>query len=106
MAGLTQTPIVPAPLPAPPHNWAASQSRAQFGALAQLRWCIFRNSFRRKGGAGELVARLLLFPLLGLVAFGPIIGSGFAAYLMVSSGRIANLPLLTWALFALWMLVV
>ncbi len=103
MAGLTSTPIETAH---PTHPWTAAQSRAQFAALAKLRWCIFRNGFRRKGGAGELVARIILFPILGIVAFGPIIGSGFAGYLMVSSGRIANLPLLTWALFALWMLVV
>src|SRR5437879_13900686 len=79
--------------------WTAAQSRAQFAALAKLRWCIFRNAFRRKGGGGELAARIILFPILALVAIGPIIGSGVAAYLMVSSGRIANLPILTWALF-------
>ena len=88
------------------HPWTAAQSRAQFAALARLRWCIFRNAFRRKGGAGELVARILIFPIITLIAIGPIVGSGVAAYLMVSSGRIANLPLLTWGIFVLWMLVV
>jgi ABC-2 type transport system permease protein len=87
-------------------TWTAAQSRAQFAALAKLRWCIFRNSFRRKGGAGELAARIILFPILGLVAIGPILGSGFGAYFLVSSGRIAMPPILTWAIFALWMLVV
>jgi ABC-2 type transport system permease protein len=86
--------------------WTAAQSRAQFAALAKLRWHIFRNAFRRKGGGGELVARIILFPILGVVAFGPIIGAGYGAYFLVSSGRIAMLPILTWALFALWMLVV
>jgi ABC-2 type transport system permease protein len=86
--------------------WTAAQSRAQFAALARLRWCIFRNAFRRKGGAGELVARILIFPILTVIAIGPIIGSGAVAYFLVSSGRIANLPLLTWGIFALWMLVV
>jgi ABC-2 type transport system permease protein len=99
MAGL-------APIEPQPTNWTAAQSRAQFAALAKLRWCIFKNSFRRKGGAGELVARIILFPLLAVIAFGPIVGSGFAAYLMASSGRIANFPLLTWAIFALWQVVV
>lgn len=88
------------------HPWTAAQSRAQFAALARLRWCIFRNAFRRKGGVGELVARILIFPIITLIAIGPILGSGVAAYLMVSSGRIANLPLLTWGIFVLWMLVV
>src|SRR5258705_378521 len=86
--------------------WTAAQSRAQFAALAKLRWHIFRNAFRRKGGGGEFAARIILFPILGLVAFGPIIGAGYGAYFLVSSGRIAMLPLLTWAIFALWMLVV
>jgi ABC-2 type transport system permease protein len=103
MAGLSQTPIA---APSPTQPWTAAQSRAQFAALAKLRWCLFRNGFRRKGGGGELAARIILFPILGIVAIGPIIGSGFAAYLMVSSGRVANLPILTWAIFAVWMLVV
>src|SRR5260370_15816992 len=85
--------------------WTAAQSRAQFASLAKLRWCIFRNAFRRKGGGGELAARIILFPILGAVAVGPIIGAGFGAYFLVSSGRIAMLPLLTWAIFALWMLI-
>ena len=88
------------------HPWTSAQSHAQFAALAKLRWHIFRNAFRRKGGGGELAARIILFPILGIVAFGPIVGAGFGAYFLVSSGRIAMLPILTWALFALWMLVV
>jgi ABC-2 type transport system permease protein len=88
------------------HPWTAAQSRAQFAALAKLRWCIFRNAFRRKGGGGELAARIILFPILGIVAFGPIVGAGYGAFFLVSSGRIAMLPLLTWAIFAVWMLVV
>jgi ABC-2 type transport system permease protein len=103
MAGLIPTPTQSQ---APTQPWTAAQSRAQFAALAKLRWCIFRNSFRRKGGAGELAARIILFPILGLFAIGPILGSGFGAYFLISSGRIAMLPILTWAIFALWMLVV
>jgi ABC-2 type transport system permease protein len=106
MAGLisTQTPAQP-PIQPPPEPWTAAQSRAQFAALAKLRWCIFRNAFRRKGGAGELAARIIVFPLLGFLAFGPIVGSGYSAYFLASSGRFAMLPLLTWAIFALWLLV-
>jgi ABC-2 type transport system permease protein len=98
MAGLTPTQTQPTP-------WTAAQSRAQFAALAKLRWCIFRNAFRRKGGAGELAARIIIFPLLGFLAFGPIVGSGYTAFFLTSSGRLAMLPLLTWAIFALWLLV-
>src|SRR5579862_5579430 len=85
--------------------WTVAQSRAQFAALAKLRWCIFRNSFRRKGGAGEVVARIIFFPIIGFFAFGPILGAGFSAYLFVSRGSIFMLSFLTWGLFALWLLV-
>ncbi len=104
MAGLTQTPVL-----SPSHEatqpWTTTQSRAQFAALARLRWNIFRNSFRRKGGAGEFVARIIFLPLIGFFAFGPIVGAGFAAHLFVSHNRIFMLALLTWAVFALWLLV-
>lgn len=93
------------PSPSLPSAWTAAQSRAQFAALAKLRWCIFRNAFRRKGGAGELAARVAFLPLIGIAAIGPIIGSGVAAYFLARDGRLALLPLLTWAIFALWLLV-
>jgi ABC-2 type transport system permease protein len=99
MAGLITTP--PPPFP----RWTTVQSRAQFAALAELRWCIFRNGFRRKGGIGELIARIIFFPLIGIFAIGPIIGAGFAAYYLVSSNRFAMLPALTWGIFVLWQLV-
>src|ERR1700751_1195270 len=90
----------------PIQPWTAAQGRAQFAALARLRWNIFLNAFRRKGGAGELVARIILFPILAVFAIGPILGSGVGAFYLVSTRRIAMLPLLTWGIFALWMLVV
>ena len=31
-------------------RWSARQTRAQFAAVAWLRWRILANSFRRKGG--------------------------------------------------------
>jgi ABC-2 type transport system permease protein len=104
MAGLVQTPALQ-PSHEPTQPWTVAQSRAQFAALARLRWNIFRNSFRRKGGAGELAARLIFLPLIGFFAFGPIVGSGFAAHLFVSDDRIFMLAILTWALFGLWLLV-
>jgi ABC-2 type transport system permease protein len=98
MAGLAE----PKPQPKP---WTIAQSRAQFAALAYLRWCLFRNSFRRKGGVGELVSRILFFPIIGIIAFGPIVGCGVGAYFIVSSGHLNMLPVLTWGIFLLWQLV-
>ncbi len=92
--------------PSLPKPWTTTQSRAQFAALARLRWCIFRNAFRRKGGAGELAARIFIFPIFAALAIGPILGSGVTAFYLASTDRIAMLPLLTWGIFALWMLVV
>jgi ABC-2 type transport system permease protein len=86
-------------------SWTASQSRGQFAALAYLRWCLFRNAFRRKGNVSELVSRIIFFPIIGIVAFGPIVSCGFAGYYIVSSGHLAMLPLLTWGIFILWQLV-
>ncbi|MEO6805885.1 MAG: hypothetical protein ABI209_07035 [Edaphobacter sp.] len=102
MAGLIPPPIA---TPNKTQQWTAAQSRAQFAALAKLRWCIFRNAFRRKGGAGELAARVAFLPLIGIAAVGPIIGSGVAGYLLARDGHLALLPLLTWAIFGLWLLV-
>jgi ABC-2 type transport system permease protein len=98
MAGLTE----PKPQPKP---WTIAQSRTQFAALAYLRWCLFRNSFRRKGSVGELVSRILFFPIIGIIAFGPIVGCGVGAYFIVSSGHLNMLPVLTWGIFLLWQLV-
>jgi ABC-2 type transport system permease protein len=108
MAGLAQTPPPqPTNSTAPhPQPWTAAQSRAQFAALAQLRWCIFRNAFRRKGGAGELAARIIFLPFIGIIAIGPIIGAGLGGYYLISAGRLDLLPVLTWSVFALWQLVV
>lgn len=74
-------------------------------AIAQLRWDIFKNGFRRKGGTGELVARIVLIPFLAAVAIGPIIGSGFAAYYLTSAHHPEYLTGLLWALFILWQVV-
>jgi ABC-2 type transport system permease protein len=101
MAGLAETQSQ-----TPNHTWTSAQSRAQFAALAQLRWCIFRNSFRRKGGTGELIARILIFPVLAVIAIFPILGAGFGAYLLVSTDRLAMLSAITWGVFLLWQLVV
>ncbi|MDQ2834152.1 MAG: hypothetical protein M3Y50_10475 [Acidobacteriota bacterium] len=89
----------------PPPSWTPAQSRAQFAALAQLRWCLFRNAFRRKGGVGELTARIVFLPVIGIAALGPIVGAGFAAYSILYTHHLQMLPALTWSIFALWIIV-
>jgi len=101
MARLNETQSHP-----PNPTWTAAQSRAQFVALAQLRWCIFRNAFRRKGGTGELIARILIYPVFGVIAIFPILGAGCGAYLLVSTDRLAMFSAITWGVFLLWQIVV
>jgi len=100
MAGLTQTPIA-----TPSQPWTTAQTRGQFLALAQLRWCIFRNAFRRKGNIGELLARIVIFPILGVIAIGPILCAGIAGFYLISSSRFDLLPALTWIVFLLIQIV-
>jgi len=106
MAGLTPTSA---------QSWTAAQSRAQFAALARLRWCIFRNTIRRTKPATpgaqvllvvQIAFSVLVYAIIGIFALGPIAAAGFGGYFLVASGRLAMLPVLTWAIFALWQLVV
>jgi ABC-2 type transport system permease protein len=82
-------------------RWSAAQRRGQYGAIAWLRWRILVNSFRRKGGAGELVASILLYPIFAAIAIGPVVGSFFLAYFIVQSQHLARLSWLLWGIFLL-----
>jgi ABC-2 type transport system permease protein len=76
-----------------------------FHSIAWLRWRLFVNSFRRKGGKAELVARVILFPFVALVAAGPILGAGVGGYYAVHAHAAWGLSLLTWGVFAAWVFV-
>ncbi|WP_158789651.1 hypothetical protein [Granulicella sp. L46] len=86
-------------------GWTAAQTRAQFGAIAWLRWRIMCNGYRRKGGVGEMVGMVLLSVLfLGMVlAF--VVGAGFAAYFFVAKGHLAWITWLLWGIFLLCQLL-
>ncbi len=85
--------------------WTAGQTREQFRAIAWLRWRITVNNFKRKGGAGELVGRVVLgLMFLGLLlAF--VVGAGFAAYFFVMKGHMMWLAALLWGIFILCQLL-
>ena len=78
---------------------------AQLRAIAWLRWRLLVNGFRRRGGKGELVARILLFPFLAAIGIGPIAGAGVASYYAINAGSAAILSIMTWAVFAGWIFV-
>ena len=86
-------------------GWTAGQTRAQFAAIAWLRWRILWNSFRRKGGAGEMVGMVFLALLfLGMVlAF--VVGAGFAAFFFVLKGHLTWIAGLLWGIFVLCQLL-
>src|ERR1700760_1246209 len=79
--------------------WTATQTREQFAAIAWLRWRIFVNAFRRKGGTGELVGRILLIPVLSGFAILPSVGVAFGAFYFTQGDRIGSISWLLWGTF-------
>lgn len=77
----------------------------QFKAIAWIRWRLFANSFRRKGGKGELVARIIFLPVGALFAIGPIAGAGAGAFYAIHAKEPWVLPVVTWLVFVIWVLI-
>ena len=77
----------------------------QFKAIAWLRWRLFVNGFRRKGGTGELVARIIVFPFAALFVIGPLTGALIGSYYVTSKGHLGVLTAIFWGIFALQILV-
>ncbi len=80
-------------------------ARAQYRALAQLRWCVLVNGLRSKLGAFELGARTVSFVLYGLMGLAFGAGIGAISYLFASSQKWPYFPILFWALCLLWQTV-
>jgi ABC-2 type transport system permease protein len=77
----------------------------QFAAVAYLRWRLFANGFRRKGGKGELVARIIVFPIASLFIIGPVAGASIGAYFATSKDNLPVLAGIFWLIFALQIIV-
>lgn len=97
------------PSPPPAHTpnglWTSAQTRAQFSAIAWLRWRILANSARRKGGAGELVGRIIIsIMFLGLV-LSFVLGAGFIAFLLIAHHHPDRISWLLWGIFILCQLL-
>jgi ABC-2 type transport system permease protein len=88
-----------------PTRWSPTQTRAQFSAIAWLRWRIFVNSFRRKGGTGELISRIIIFPLFAMIALLPTAGVGAGAFYFAHTGQLNRLFWLLWITFGLCQLL-
>jgi ABC-2 type transport system permease protein len=81
-------------------SWTATQTREQFLAIAWLRWRILANSFRRKGGNGELIGRIILYPILAGFAIGPSVLVGLVGYVFTRNHHLDRIAWLLWATFA------
>lgn len=80
-------------------------ARAQYGALARLRWQMFTNGLRSNKGALELGART--FSFIVYVVMGLAVGSGaaVATYFLVSGNQWRFLPVEFWVLGFIWQVI-
>jgi ABC-2 type transport system permease protein len=78
---------------------------AQRKAILWVRWRLFVNAFRRKGGKGEVIARAIFYPIFAVMAVGPIAGAFFAGYQAIHGHTLWLLNAMTWAVFAGWAFV-
>jgi ABC-2 type transport system permease protein len=80
-------------------------ARAQYAALAAMRWQAFRHGLRTTRGAFEAAASGLNYLVYGMVGLGISAGLGAGAYSMVSKGHFVLLPMLFWAVFLMWQMM-
>jgi ABC-2 type transport system permease protein len=86
-------------------GWLGPLARAQYKALARLRWQMFANGLRSNKGVLELGARtfgMIIYALMGL-ALGA--GMGVVTYFLASGGKWRYLPVLFWVLTFLWQMI-
>ncbi|MGA3080992.1 MAG: hypothetical protein ABSD44_06380 [Terracidiphilus sp.] len=83
----------------------SAPARAQYAAMARLRWRIFVNGLRSKVGAIELGARTVMNLIYASFGLAMGAGSGVIAYLLVSGGQWKYLPIMFWAVCFLWQMV-
>lgn len=84
-----------------PTRWTSSQTRSQYRAIAWLRWRILMNSFRRKGGVGDIVAIALVAPLFAVMALAVAGGAGFGAWYFAQNGELTRIGWMLWGTFLL-----
>ena len=88
--------------PSPGAGALSASARAQYAAMAALRWHMFVNGLRSKRGAFELGARtvsFVLYAFMGL-ALGTMMGAG--AFALASDEKWQFLPAVFWVVCILW----
>jgi ABC-2 type transport system permease protein len=80
-------------------------SRAQYSALAAMRWSMFKNGLRSTKGAIELGARSIAYIFYFLLGLGLAIGFGVGSYALVAGDEWRVFPIVLWAIFVVWQVV-
>ncbi len=101
MAGLAE-PLLPRGTATGPFSTLA---RAQYFALARMRWSMFRHGMRSTQGAVELGARGVMILLYSVMGVGMAFGLGAAGWAVVAHNEWELLPIFFWAVFLLWQIV-
>jgi ABC-2 type transport system permease protein len=104
-AGLGGPGLEDVPHPASVGGVLSPLARAQYTALARLRWRIFVNGLRSNLGAIELGARTVAFVLYGFIGLGIGVGAGVYAYVIASGAQWQYLPIVFWGVCLMWQVV-
>lgn len=80
-------------------------ARAQYAALAAMRWSMFRNSVRSTQGAIELGARTVSTLVFAVMGLGIAFGLGVGSYQAASQRQWNILAIVVWIAFLLWQIV-
>src|SRR6185312_16026003 len=101
MAGLTTNPGNTAADPSPD----GVSLRAQYAAVAQMRWRMLLHSLRTKRGSFEMGARILSQTFFGLIGLAIGVGLGFGAWQITSHTSLSALAALFWPVLIFWQIV-
>lgn len=80
----------------------SQEARAQFGAIARIRWRIFVNSLRTMRGRLEMVSRILVGVWFGVGGLGGAAALAFACDYFVERGHAEWTAFLLWPIFLFW----
>ncbi|HTZ76058.1 MAG TPA: hypothetical protein VMB47_19225 [Candidatus Aquilonibacter sp.] len=75
---------------------------AQLGAIARVRWQVFKNSLRTMRGRMEMVSWFFIGIWFAALGVGGAFGLGMGAWWIISHGHADWLALLFWPIFAFW----
>jgi len=80
-------------------------ARAQYAALARLRWRIFVNGLRSSLGAFELGARTVAFVLYGFIGSASVSARASTLTSSLHSAQWQYLPIVFWGVCLMWQVV-